>query len=66
MSAGGEGFRRSATAAWGRVDQARLACRREQVGMLTKTITGALDVDDDGVVQQTVEQRCCNDSIPEC
>ena len=37
----------------------------DQVGMLAQPIAGALDVDDDGVMKQTVEQRGCDHRIAE-
>ena len=37
----------------------------DQVGMLTQPIAGALDVDNDGVMKQTIEQRGCDHRIAE-
>ena len=33
--------------------------------MLTQPVTGALDVDDDSVMKQTIEQRGCDHRITE-
>jgi hypothetical protein len=34
-----------------------------EVGVLAKAITRAFDLDDDGVVQEAVEEGCRNDGI---
>jgi len=36
-----------------------------QVRVLTQPVTGALDLHDDGVVQEAVEERGCHHRIPE-
>jgi hypothetical protein len=37
----------------------------DQIGVLAQAVTGALNVDDDGVVKETVEQRGGDDGMAE-
>jgi hypothetical protein len=37
----------------------------DEIGVGTQPVTGALDLDDDGVVQQTIQQGGCDDRIAE-
>ena len=38
---------------------------RDQIGMLAQPIAGTLDVDNDGMVKQTIEQRSGDNRVPE-
>ena len=38
---------------------------RDQIGVLSQSVACTLDVDDDGVVQQPIQERGCNDGMAE-
>src|SRR6056297_1526329 len=50
---------------WRRDGGVRAGVLRNEIGMGAKAVAGALDLDDDGVVQQAVEQRGGDDGIAE-
>jgi hypothetical protein len=37
----------------------------DEVGVRAQAVAGAFDLDDDGMVQQSIEQRCGNDRAAE-
>jgi hypothetical protein len=38
---------------------------RDQVGVLAEPVAGAFDLDHDGMMQEPIEERCCDDGITE-
>lgn len=60
------GWPPAAFGAWRGGDQSlRTYMLRNEIGMLSQTIAGAFDLDDDGMVQQAIEQRRGDDRITE-
>ena len=62
------GFRRSAAALgrWRRRDRGVGAgVLRDEIGMGAQAVAGPLDLDDDGVVQEAIEERGGDDGIAE-
>ena len=43
----------------------RAGMSRDQIGMLTKPVAGAFDLDDDGMMQEPIQKRGRNNGITE-
>ena len=65
---GGSVFRRSAAAPRRRGEAGQgfeVEIFRDQIAVLAQAVAGAFDLDDDGVMQQRIEERGGNDGMAE-